>query len=144
MLHNIHTYRIPFQLALLLVATTTMCLGCQARSTEPPAAPLGANATGEQLFKRHCWICHQPHTTPQHGAAPHLGPTLKGLVDSKAGSVEGYAYSAALTNSNVVWNRDNLTKLLEDPQRIVPGIKMQKVHLDRDSIRRLVDYMETL
>jgi cytochrome c len=38
--------------------------------------------------------------------------------------VADYEYSAALKNSNIVWNDDALDRWLSNPQSLVPGTKM--------------------
>ena len=41
-----------------------------------------------------------------------------------AGSVEGYAYSAALKNSGSTWDESTLDLWLTNPSALVPGTKM--------------------
>jgi cytochrome c len=53
-----------------------------------------------------------------------VGPRHRGVVGRKAGSVPGYAYSAALKGSNIVWTPANLDRWLQGPQKMVPGSKM--------------------
>ena len=53
-----------------------------------------------------------------------LGPSLAGVVDRKAGSVSGYHYSDALTDSDIVWTDQNLDEWLADPHQFIPGDKM--------------------
>lgn len=53
-----------------------------------------------------------------------VGPRHRGVVGRVAGSVPGYAYSPALRNSHIVWDRDTLDRWLTNPQALVPGAKM--------------------
>jgi cytochrome c len=53
-----------------------------------------------------------------------IGPRHRGVVGRVAGSVPGYAYSPALRNSHIVWDRANLDRWLTNPQALVPGAKM--------------------
>jgi cytochrome c2 len=53
-----------------------------------------AEEPGETVFKKNCAICH----TLEAGKNK-IGPSLAGVVDRKAGSVPGFAYSAANKNS---------------------------------------------
>ena len=141
----INKHRNQLAVALVVSAKTALCLGCGSHAPAPPAAPTMASASGKQLFQLHCWICHQPQRgRPHAGGAMPFGPVLSGLVGSKAGTVEGFQYTPALSNCDIVWSRETLTKLIEDPQALVPGIKMPKTQLDQESIRRLVDHLETL
>jgi cytochrome c len=53
-----------------------------------------------------------------------VGPRHRGVVGRVAGTLPGYAYSPALKNSRIVWNRENLDRWLTNPQKLVPGAKM--------------------
>ena len=85
---------------------------------------LAANAAGDakagaQVFKR-CAVCH----TNDKGGGDGLGPNLFGVVGRKAASRPGFAYSAPLQKSGIVWNEALLTKWAAGPARVVPGTKM--------------------
>lgn len=56
--------------------------------------------------------------------ANDIGPKHRGVVGRPAGSVPGYAYSAALKRSGIVWTPENLDKWLTNPQQMAPGTKM--------------------
>src|ERR1700726_872600 len=73
-------------------------------------------AAGQALFNR-CKICH---TTEAGGRSP-VGPNLHGVFGRKAGSAEGFNYSAAMKDSGVVWDDDTLAKYLRDPRGTIPG-----------------------
>ncbi len=88
------------------------------------AFPLAAHAAGDakagaDVFKR-CAVCH----TAQKGGGDGLGPDLFGVVGRKSASRPGFAYSAGLKKSGLVWNEANLNKWVAGPQRVVPGNKM--------------------
>ena len=53
-----------------------------------------------------------------------VGPSLFGVIGRKAGSEAGFAYSAALKNSGIVWTDDNLKEWIAGPQKMVPGTMM--------------------
>jgi cytochrome c len=85
---------------------------------------LAANAAGDakagaQVFKR-CAVCH----TNDKGGGDGLGPNLFGIVGRKAATRPGFAYSAPLQKSGIVWNEALLTKWAAGPARVVPGTKM--------------------
>ncbi len=76
---------------------------------------------GELEFQRKCSICHT--LTPDD--ANRAGPTLYGLFGRKAGTVEGYPYSDALKDSDIVWNAETIGQLFDHgPDVVTPGTKM--------------------
>jgi cytochrome c2 len=74
---------------------------------------------GKQIFDRRCQICHS-----MERGVNKLGPSLAGVVGSKAGSVSGYNYSEALQDSDIVWTEHNLDQWLANPHQFIPGDKM--------------------
>jgi cytochrome c len=85
---------------------------------------LAANAAGDaksgaDVFKR-CAVCH----TSDKGGGDGLGPNLFGVVGRKAATRPGFAYSAPLQKSGIVWSEATLTKWVAGPGRMVPGTKM--------------------
>lgn len=76
-------------------------------------------AAGEQTF-RVCRACHQIGSGAKNG----VGPVLNGVVGRKAGTVEGYQYSAANKNSGLTWTPEELDKYLTAPAATVPHTKM--------------------
>jgi cytochrome c len=85
---------------------------------------LAANAAGDakagaNVFKR-CAVCH----TNDKGGGDGLGPNLFGVVGRKAATRPGFAYSAPLQKSGIVWSEATLTKWVAGPGRMVPGTKM--------------------
>ena len=74
---------------------------------------------GRKLYIQ-CRACHslKPNETNR------IGPSLYGIINQQAGSIEGYEYSEALKQSNVYWNLDNLDQWIEKPYEMIPGNKM--------------------
>jgi cytochrome c len=81
-----------------------------------PSFASGDAAHGAKVYQD-CMICHSLDKN-------EIGPKHRGVFGSKAGSVPGYDYSAALKASNIVWNETTLDKWLTEPQAFVPGTKM--------------------
>lgn len=79
-----------------------------------------ASVQGETVFKQQCGTCH----TIAPGGPAKLGPPLKGAIGRKAGTVPGYAYSAALKGWGQTWTTANLDQYLAKPAAVVPGTKM--------------------
>ena len=78
-------------------------------------------ANGERQFLRKCSVCH----TLGPDGARRAGPTLHGLFGRAAGSVEGYAYSPAMEESDIVWSAETVDRLFEiGPDHYTPGSKM--------------------
>jgi cytochrome c len=77
-------------------------------------------APGAQVFAAKCQACHSVDRT--RGSA--MAPNLAGVVGRKAGALSKFAYSPAMTRSNIVWNTSNLDAFLATPQRVVRGNRM--------------------
>jgi len=119
--------KIYFMIALLSVAWLTM-LSTGAVAEEP----------GETLFKKNCAICH----TLEAGKNK-IGPSLAGVVGRKAGSVPGFAYSAANKNSGDIWDAQTLDTYLADPRKFMPGTKMVFAGLKTPEDRKaLIEYLK--
>lgn len=103
-------------------------LACVVAAAVMPPAPARAQldmpaATapdGATLFKRQCATCHSLAA----GEAPRQGPTLAGVWGRKAGSVEGFHYSAGFANADFAWDEPHLDAYLAEPQAVVPGAVM--------------------
>ncbi len=76
-------------------------------------------AAGEKVFGV-CKACHQIGETAKNG----VGPVLNGLIGRKAGTVEGYSYSAANKGSGITWDEATFREYIKDPKAKVPGTKM--------------------
>jgi cytochrome c len=72
---------------------------------------------GKVLYESRCIACHSIE-------ANRVGPAHHGVVGRKAGSVKNYDYSAALKQSKVIWDERTLDLWLGDPQKTIPGQKM--------------------
>ena len=88
-----------------------------------PTLPAGAAECDAELgvrtFAAKCSICHSVE------AGHHMtGPSLHGLNARRAGTIEGFNFSAALSASGIVWNAATLDAFLASPQTTVPGTAM--------------------
>jgi cytochrome c len=103
------------------------------------AAASGDALEGEQIFAR-CATCHSL-VPGRHG----LGPSLSGFVGRKAGSADGFNYSAAMRQSEVVWSAETLSSFLADVPGFVPGNRMASLFSagvpDPLERRKLVAYL---
>jgi cytochrome c len=87
-----------------------------------------------------CRACH----SLKAGEPDKVGPNLHGLVGAKAGTLRpGYAYSAALKASGIVWDVAQLERWITDPAMMVPGTRMAYAGLpDSERRRALIAYLE--
>ncbi len=101
-----------------------------------PAFAADANH-GKELFTA-CAACH----TERPDA---LGPSLKGIVGRKSGSLEDFRYSNAMKRANLVWNEDNLREYLTDPQAKVKGNRMPfSGFSNANDVNDVIAYLQTL
>lgn len=90
-----------------------LCLSSFGFVTQASAADA---ARGAVLYKE-CAGCHAAQRTL-------MGPPHCGVIGRKAASVEGFAYSDALRESNFVWDETHLHDFLTFPIMNLPGTKM--------------------
>ena len=83
--------------------------------------PVREVSNGEKQFARKCSVCH---TLIKNGKK-RAGPTLYKIFGRKAGTLEGYKYSKALINSDIIWNEESINRLFDEgPDKVTPGTKM--------------------
>jgi len=75
------------------------------------------SARGAVLYESKCGGCHALDEN-------RYGPAHRGVFGRKAGSAAGYAYSSAVASSGVVWSAETLERWLSDPEKLIPGQKM--------------------
>ena len=98
----------------LLVIGTALAVApiaaAQAQSGDP--------AAGQRVFNQ-CSACH----TINQGGPNRVGPNLHGVIGRKAGSIEGFRYSANLKElgeKGLVWNEETLRPYLTNPKSVAP------------------------
>jgi len=93
---------------------------------------------GKAAFAQ-CAACHSTDGT--NGA----GPSLQGIVGTKAGAFPGFRFSRAMKNSTLVWDAKNLDAYLANPQGVIPGNTMPYSGIaDAKTRADLVAYLQTL
>lgn len=122
-------YKAGRALCLVLVAAVSTAVWADG------AALQGDPAHGKLLYGG-CMGCHSLDDND-------VGPMHRGVVGRKAGSVPGYAYSAALKASGIVWDPASLDRWLTNPQKLVPGAKMFYSVPDAQSRADLIAYLAT-
>ena len=53
-----------------------------------------------------------------------MGPSLYNIIDKKVAAAEGYPYSLAMRQSDLLWTEENLHKFIESPMQFMPGTSM--------------------
>jgi len=101
------------------------------------AQAAGDAQRGQQLYEMRCGGCHSVEDD-------RIGPRHAGVFGRKAGSVEGFEYSAALAKSGLVWNEATLTRWLSNPEQLVPGQAMGYRLGDAGERADIVAYLRTL
>lgn len=99
-------------------ALQALAIGMTVLAVAGPARAEGDSARGEQLF-RQCMTCHSIAEGDNR-----LGPSLYGVIDRPAGTVEGYNYSPAMRDAGIVWTPETIDTQLADPRNFVPGNRM--------------------
>ena len=82
----------------------------------------GDPVRGEKLFNGflRCYACHSLEP-----GISKVGPSLAWLYGRAAGTAAGFnGYSEALKTSGVIWYSDTLDEFLADPQKFIPGNRM--------------------
>jgi cytochrome c len=100
----------------------------------PEVAEAGAGAAPEDAGARVFRMCAACHTLePDDGN--RAGPTLHGVFGRPIGTAEGYDYSEAFAEMDIVWTPETVARLFEiGPMAMTPGTKMpeQRIPDPRD------------
>lgn len=74
-----------------------------------------------------------------------IGPSLAGIYGAKAGDMQGYKASPALTAANLTWDEATLDKWLANPMALVPGTRMTYAgQTDPAKRQQIIAYLKTL
>lgn len=106
----------PRATALAVAAVVVVLAAASVYAVTAPNNPTGNPTHGKTVYQ----VCMGCHSLDEDD----LGPRHRGVVGRAAGTVPGYAYSLALKNSHIVWDRETLDRWLTNPQALVPGAKM--------------------
>ena len=90
-------------------------------------------SNGQKQFARKCSVCH----TLEPDGKRRAGPTLHKVFGRIAGTLDGYKYSKALIDSEIIWNEKTIHQLFtEGPDVVLPGTKMpiQRMKSSQDRI----------
>lgn len=100
------------------------------------ATAQAADATrGKELYESRCGGCHSLDQD-------RIGPRHRGVMGRRAGAVAGFEYSPALRAARIVWDPQTLDAWLADPERLVPGQRMNYGVPDAADRAALIDYLK--
>ena len=111
---------------------------------------------GERLADANCSGCHDLSAEKKN----KRGPYLWGIVNRRAGIVDGFEYSEAFRqfadSRSFVWSEINLDMLITDPDLLIPGTRMAERESDSkhakafkkmqnlDNRKELIAFLKTL
>ncbi|PTT96603.1 cytochrome c class I [Pseudomonas sp. HMWF031] len=90
-------------------------LPCSAIASQQNCDPVQVERSWSQ-----CSICHS--VTKRDDTK--FGPNLHGVLGRMSGSLLGYVFSTAMTQSRLKWTPGTIDLFLTDPQTLVPGNDM--------------------
>lgn len=88
---------------------------------------------------RSCALCHA--LTPDDGN--RAGPTMHGIFGRRIGTAEGFDYSQALREMDIIWTPRTVAELFEyGPEAYTPGTRMPEQRIPSDEDRQaLVEFL---
>ena len=121
----------------LKIASTVVMIGTLLLAAKAHAA--GDAAAGKTAFENQCSTCHTT-IVGKNG----FGPSLAGVVGRKAGALEGYTYTPAMTNSHLTWDAATLDSFITNSVVKVPGTSMPVQVGDAATRADIIAYLATL
>jgi cytochrome c len=101
-----------------------------------PAAAADADH-GKVLFET-CAACHSDRPDA-------LGPSLNGVFERQAASLDSFRYSNPMKRAKLVWDEANLRDYISDPQAKVKGNRMPYGGMsDQKDVDDVIAYLKTL
>jgi glucose/arabinose dehydrogenase/cytochrome c2 len=101
------------------------------------AAAVEPASPGQRLFEQRCALCH---STGERGGQ---GPGLGGVVGRQA-AASSFAYTRALRDSGLTWDRATLDRFLAAPAQLVHGTTMPMPLPDPVERKAVIEYLATL
>jgi cytochrome c len=119
-----------------LAAWAHMSTGSSSSATAQLAGA-GDPIRGKALFEKRCTGCHALTQNQE-------GPALQRVYGRKAGTAAGFAYSAALKNSAIVWDENSLDKWLADSDKFIAGNDMDFSVAKPQERQDLISYLRQM
>jgi cytochrome c len=95
--------------------------------------------SGKAVFTRLCSGCHKIGPSARNA----FGPPLNGIIGRQSGQQPGYVYTSGMKDSQIVWTREKIAALVQDPSGLVPGTRMKLWWMGSDErMEDLLDYLQ--
>ena len=94
---------------------------------------------GQEIYQAQCSACHS-----NQPGVNGIGPSLAGVAGRKAGSLQGFHYTPAISGSGLTWDAKTFIQFLADPTKLVPGTAMTVMVPDETGRANLFAYLATL
>ncbi|HWL20142.1 MAG TPA: c-type cytochrome [Bradyrhizobium sp.] len=95
---------------------------------------------GPTLFKQQCATCHTTNLTDPI----RQGPSLFSIIGRRAGTVEGFHYSAGFAKADFVWDEARIDAWISNPQEMIPGAVMAYRQAKPDVRAAIIAYLKEL
>ena len=95
---------------------------------------------GATLFKQQCATCH----TTNLSDPIRQGPSLFGIVGRRAGTADGFHYSAGFGKADFVWDDARLDAWITNPQEMLPGSVMAYRQAKPEIRAAIIAYLKEL
>jgi cytochrome c len=95
---------------------------------------------GPTLFKQQCATCHTSNTTDP----VRQGPSLFGIVGRRAGTIDGFHYSAGFAKADFAWDDAKLDAWMSNPQQMIPGTNMAYRQAKPEVRAAIIAYLKEL
>lgn len=136
----------PKRLALAALLLLTACgePAPSSSSSANTASNLPEPGTPEhdgRLSFGQCAVCH----TYNEGQSHRVGPNLFNIYGAEAGKAEGFTFTTAMRESDIVWNDESLDAFMADPQNYVRGNRMAYLgEADAETRANIIAFLKTL
>ena len=102
--------------------------------------PAAKPADGAALFRQQCATCHTTNLTDPI----RQGPSLFKILGRRAGTADGFHYSAGFAKADFVWDGDRLDAWLTNPQEMIPGAVMAYRQAKPEIRAAIIAYLKEL
>jgi len=104
------------------------------------ALPAAKPPDGATLFKQQCATCHTSNETDP----VRQGPSLFRIVGRRAGTMEGFKYSAGFAKADFVWDDARIDAWMTNPQEMIPGAVMAYRQAKPEVRAAIIAYLKEL